>query len=26
MGVQQKRNWSITSIMWNIHLYNFTDS
>jgi len=26
MGIQQKRAWSISSICWNIHLYNFTDS
>lgn len=26
MGVQQKRNWMITSIMWNVHLYTFQDS
>lgn len=26
MGIQQKRNWIITSIMWNIHLYTFADN
>lgn len=26
MGIQQKRNWVITSINWNIHLYTFGDS